>query len=175
MIAMVGKARPVDPEERAEYYRKAKSAILEEYKKTRNVRKAARAGGFDPTSIYRFCREDPEFKKAWDDGVSVAKEYRADEIREEMFRRGVKGVMVPVVSGGKIVTRVREYSDMLLARLAPMYCPEAKEKIDVTANFSKDDDLDLSKLSNDELATMIALKEKARRDKSEGAEHGDRG
>jgi alpha-galactosidase/6-phospho-beta-glucosidase family protein len=56
------------------------------------------------------ARKDEDFAAAWDEIENET----TDAMEREAYRRGVEGVVEPVVSAGKHVTDVRKYSDTLL-------------------------------------------------------------
>jgi hypothetical protein len=56
------------------------------------------------------ARRDEAFAAAWDEIENKT----TDAMEREAYRRGVEGVVEPVVSAGRHVTNVRKYSDTLL-------------------------------------------------------------
>jgi hypothetical protein len=64
----------------------------------------------------------------WDDAIEAG----ADVLEAEAWRRAVEGVERPIVSGGKVVTTVREYSDTLLIFLLKGRRPEKYARFEVS-------------------------------------------
>ena len=63
---------------------------------------------------YKERDADPEFAKAWDEALDIARY----TVEAELHRRGVEGYDRPVYQGGKEVGSIKEYSDaLLLARI----------------------------------------------------------
>ncbi len=77
-------------------------------------------------TFYREREADPEFAKAWDEALDLARA----SIEYELHRRAVEGVEKPVFYLGKEIGSVTEYSDsLLLARirkLDPEYRPQQR-------------------------------------------------
>lgn len=77
---------------------------------TGNVTVAAQALGIGRRTIYDHTREDKEFAGRMDEAVQEA----ADRLEGEARRRAMEGIDEPVYQSGKLVGRVRKYSDTLL-------------------------------------------------------------
>ncbi len=97
----------------------AQTRFLAEFAQCGNVRRAAVAAGVGRRTVYRWL-EQPRFKTLYDEAHDEA----LDLLEEEARRRAVEGVLEPVVSGGKIVGRVRKYSDNLLTTLLKAKRPD---------------------------------------------------
>ncbi len=113
-------ARPIDARRRAKF--------LEELAKHGIVGEAAKRASLHShhgciQTFYDERKKDPEFAKAWDEALLLAR-YSAER---ELHRRAVEGVDEPVFQGGKQVGKIKKYSDtLLLARmrkLDPGYRP----------------------------------------------------
>ena len=61
-------------------------------------------------TLYRWLKEDPEFREAFE----KSREEAAQLVEDEAARRAYEGVERPVYQGGEEVDAVREYSDTLL-------------------------------------------------------------
>jgi hypothetical protein len=79
------------------------------------------------TRVYELRKRDAGFAAAWDE----AEERAADALEAEAWRRGVDGVVEPLVSAGKVVRdddgqplAIRRYSDHLLLALLKARRPE---------------------------------------------------
>lgn len=66
--------------------------------------------GIARSSFYKWLREDEQFAEMY----QMALEDRADVVRDEVFRRGVKGWLEPVYQGGERVGTIRKFSDKAL-------------------------------------------------------------
>ena len=55
-----------------------------------------------------------------------------DTLEDEARRRAFEGVRTPIVSGGKIVTHVRKYSDFLMGLMLKAHRPKYKERHEIT-------------------------------------------
>jgi hypothetical protein len=94
----------------------------------RTVTDAAKVAGATREGFRLIRKRDQVFAEAWDD----AYEQGADLLEGEALRRAVEGVERPIVSGGKVVTTVREYSDKLLILLLKGRRPEKYAHFEVT-------------------------------------------
>lgn len=72
--------------------------------------KAARQTGINYNRWYRERKENPHFAKRWDRAVEAG----VTTLEDAAQKRAVRGVLKPMVSNGRIITYVREYSDGLL-------------------------------------------------------------
>jgi hypothetical protein len=87
-----------------------KEKFLELLGQTGNATAAAEAIGLNRCTPYKWREKDEAFAAAWD----AASEEAADRLEKEAWRRAVEGTEKPVYQGGKLVGKVREYSDTLL-------------------------------------------------------------
>jgi len=97
------------------------AAFLAAFVELGNEIGACRAIQIDPGTIDWWEEHDTDFSFRY----ARAKAERNDVIRGEMYRRAIKGVPEPVVSGGKVMTNadgsvmtVQKYSDALIGKLA---------------------------------------------------------
>jgi hypothetical protein len=103
-----------------------KAAFLEAFAQTGVIRWAAATVPVDRHAVYDWCRDDPEFKVAFD----AAEEDSADRLEQEAFRRSHDGVEKYVVSHGSVVhfdgkpLIERTYSDQLMMFLLKARRPE---------------------------------------------------
>ncbi len=90
-----------------------------------------RAARVSPHTVYRWREEDQA------DGYTAEEfsllerqivEEFADRLEEEAERRAVQGVVEPVYQGGKLVGKVRKYSDTMLAMLLNGARPEKYQR-----------------------------------------------
>ena len=84
--------------------------FLEALADTCNVREACKAAGIARNSAYLWRRDEPDFRKKWEEAVEVG----ADALEEEAVRRAREGVDEAVYYKGDICGTVRKYSDTLL-------------------------------------------------------------
>jgi hypothetical protein len=75
-----------------------------------NVSRACKTAKVGRQTAYDKKAADPEFSARWDEAQVIADELMEGEAR----RRAVEGVLKPVYQSGKLVGKVREYSDSLL-------------------------------------------------------------
>lgn len=87
-----------------------KPRFLAAFAETRLVSKACDQVGIGRTTAYEARDADPDFAAAWED----VEQRMIEEMEREAYRRAVEGVSKPLVSAGKHVTDVTEYSDGLL-------------------------------------------------------------
>ncbi len=164
-----------------------RAAFLSAYSQVGNVSAAARIAGCSRTQHYVWLHEDPEYETAF----RVAHEEAVDLLEAEARRRAFEGVEEPVVYQGALsylpLTRngqvvldkarqpvlsdtpltIRRYSDTLLIFLLKgarpvKYAKFEGEPADPAATLlARRGELDLTKLTDDELAILRALREKA--------------
>jgi hypothetical protein len=87
---------------------------------TGNVSMAAQAAGIVKQTHYNWIMRDPEYAKQ----VEMAKEYAADIMEAEAWRRAIAGVTKPIMRGDKVVGEDRVFSDQLLMFLLKGARPE---------------------------------------------------
>lgn len=125
--------RPRDPALRQEMRREVMVAFLAAYEAIGNGRDAAKEVGYDVATFYKWKYQDPQFEAEWNEVVKVVNDRRSDEIRAELHRRGIEGVLEPVFfKGQRTGHHIRRYSDQCLIMMAKMRCPEAREHVDVS-------------------------------------------
>ncbi len=86
-----------------------KPAWLKAFRELGMVTAACRATNVGRQTVYE-ARKDETFAAAWDE----IEQESTEAMEREAYRRGMEGVVEPVVSGGKHVTDVTKYSDTLL-------------------------------------------------------------
>lgn len=110
---------------RTELTAKKKTLFLQGLKDSAgNVTSACAKAAVSRQTPYDWREADKGFAENWDailEGATEAAE-------QELFRRAVKGVLKPIYQSGKLVGRVREYSDtclifLLKARRPKVYNP----------------------------------------------------
>jgi hypothetical protein len=102
----------------------AKQVFLADYAKYGNVGHACDKARIHRSTFYRWQEHEETFGIAF----GQAKADYDDVLRQEIHRRAHDGVLEPVVSAGKLVARVRKYSDTLLIFQAKSRMPEYREK-----------------------------------------------
>jgi len=136
-----------------------REAFLAAYAEVGTITHAAELAGVTRNSHYDWMN-DPEYVQRFREAEKQACEVLEKEIR----RRAVEGVDEPVFHKGEQCGTVRKYSDTLLIFAAKGAMPEkyrenAKLEIDLKANITGQ--VDLAKLSADELATLETMLTKA--------------
>lgn len=114
------KRTPKKRKKRLEKDRDWKPAFIAELAARGNVCEACRKAKVGRTTAYQARGSDAAFDAAWKESVEVAVEWMEAEAR----RRAVDGTLKPVYQGGKLVGKVREYSDTLLIFLLKAHKPE---------------------------------------------------
>lgn len=131
--------------------------FLEEFAKCANLSFAAKSAGVDRALHYRWL-EDPEYVAAFEEAHKQA----CDAIDQEIYRRGVTGVLEPVFHMGKEVAQIRKYDTTLLIFLAKGLMPEKyrdnfKGEIVTQGTVKVQHNIDLSKLTDEQLSQLEAL------------------
>lgn len=151
--------------------------FLERLSETGNVTASARHAGISRTAVYHWLDRDPEFYNAFVEAERLGLMALEDEAR----RRGMLGVDEPVVHKGELMhhdevdpetgetrrvpTTLRRYSDTLLIFMLKGAFPEKyKDRVGVehSGRMEVGNDLDLSRLADDELIELRRLLDKAR-------------
>lgn len=94
--------------------------FLKALAETGNVSAAAKLAGVARQTAYEAKELRPEFAARWDDALEEA----CDALELEARRRAKDGAEKPVFYLGREVSRVREYSDVLLIFLLKAHRPE---------------------------------------------------
>lgn len=134
-----------------------KKRFLEEFAKCANLSTAAKIAGVDRNIHYKWL-EDPEYVAAFD----IAHKEACDAIDQEIYRRGAKGFLEPVFYQGKKVSDVRRYDSTLLIFFAKGLMPDKyrenfKGDINLKADVTANHNLDLTRLTNEQLEALDAL------------------
>jgi hypothetical protein len=98
------------------------ACFLEVLATSSNVAEATRTSGLSETSIYRRRHSSPAFRAAWDDALGEG----YVRLEAMMLQRGLCGVEKDVWHGGKIVGKMREYSDRLGLALLTRHRPTVR-------------------------------------------------
>lgn len=97
-----------------------KARFIDAFREHRKVTVAMSVSGVSRSALYEARHTDTDFGAAW---LEVEEEI-VEELEAEAYRRAVTGVQKPLVSAGKYVTDVTEYSDSLLTLLLRARRPE---------------------------------------------------
>jgi hypothetical protein len=100
---------------------KRRRDFLKAYAETLNITEAARRVDRDPDTHDYWLQTDPDYVECFE----AVKVIAVQSLEDEAVRRAKEGYVVPVVSGGKIVTYARKYSDALLIKLLQRFNPKA--------------------------------------------------
>jgi hypothetical protein len=144
---------PLTPEEHAI----AQEEFLAEYAIHGNVQAGCNKAGVSRNSVYRWLEKDETFSLRYEQ----AKVAYCDLLRQEINRRGARGVLKPVYYQGEKVGTIREYSDTLLIFQAKAKMPEYRDKVQVEQTGG----IDVRTL-----ATLRAVVERAFPDDADAAE-----
>ena len=138
--------------------------FLDAYAEQANVMVAAKMAGIHRTTVYVWLETDEDFSFAY----NQAKEDAKDTLRAEIYRRGKEGWDEPVYQMGYLAGKVRKYSDTLLIFHAKMLMAEYRDKqqLEVTGKDGGPIQVNHSKLSDEELATLEDMWKKANDSKS---------
>lgn len=130
----------------------ARQRFLMALREVPNVSRAARAAGVSPSTVYAARAEDEAFASAWHDAL----EEGVDRMEEEAHRRAFLGYPGrPVVSEGRVVREVTEYSDGLATLLLKAHRPgKYREQATVQASLTLD-----SEKAAERIAALLRLAE----------------
>ena len=111
-----------------------KARFLSYYARTGRKMASARASGVTYAYLQQQIKENPEFAEL----VKEARQEFLESLEREAFRRGVEGVLHPIIGGKdpEIVTYVRKYSDRLLEMMLRKADPKGygNKQITIDAN-----------------------------------------
>lgn len=99
---------------------KAREDWLEQFEKLGTVMRACKAAKVGRSTVYEWKQKFEEFALGWAD----IEEATTEAMEREAYRRAVEGTVKPLVSAGKHVTNVTEYSDTLLIFMLKSRRPE---------------------------------------------------
>jgi hypothetical protein len=125
------------------------------------IDKAAKAAKIDRSLHYRWLKEDADYPAAF----RVASDHAAQTLEDEATRRANEGVLEPKFYQGEKCGSIRRYSDGLMQFLLSGLRPEkyGRRSLEVSGPAGgpivvKNEAL--AKLSDDELAALLALAQK---------------
>jgi hypothetical protein len=101
---------------------------------TGRKRKSARLALIEPWSLWAYRSRNEDLKTREAEALAFYEESIAEDVEDEMQRRGIEGVDEPVFYEGKACGVKRVYSDKLLAMLAKRHIPEYREHITADVN-----------------------------------------
>lgn len=117
-----------DTASRARNERWSREGFLVAFEATLMVSTACQLVGIHRSTVYAERDRNDAFAKAW----AEVEENVIERLEAEAYRRAVDGVTRPLVSAGKHVTDVTEYSDSLLMFLLKARKPHMyRERVDV--------------------------------------------
>lgn len=94
--------------------------FLDKFCDLANISKAAKAVKIGRQTVYDWIENSPDFKVEFDKACKVA----LGVLEDEATRRAVEGTQRPVFQNGKMVGKVKEYSDTLMIVLLKARAPE---------------------------------------------------
>lgn len=138
---MVKRAAPVGKPARARRVRhdgwtpERRTVFLETLAATCSMTESARRAGKALSGVYQLRDRDPEF------AAQMAKAFERSTLALEaiLLERVVNGVEKPIVSGGKVVMTVRQYSDRMAMYLLSARKPEVYGRLRETRERLRDD------------------------------------
>lgn len=134
------------------------SAFLSMLSLTGSPKQSALRLGLDRVRLYHLRDTDKEFGERWNQAIAESQLAMEDEA----YRRAVLGYTEPVFQGGVLVGHVQKYSDGLLQFLLKAHNPQKySEKLQVNSTTTVKHEMDLSQLSEEELANLEKLLTKA--------------
>lgn len=125
------------------------SLYLKVYAKTGNHVLAGEVTGIKKNRVMDRARRDPWFNEQ----LNEARQLSVERLEGEAYRRAVIGVDEPLYYQGEIFGTVKKYSDKLLLKLLEVNDERYSPKLNLNVNRP----MDLSKLSDSELATLERL------------------
>lgn len=143
---------------KTEFDTEAKRAFLAAFRELGTITAACRQVGVGRTTAFRHRQQDEDFALAW----AEIDEEVVERMEREAFRRAVEGTTKPLVSAGRHVTDVTEYSDSLLQFLLKGRRPERYRdnvKVEHSGRIVQRTELDLSKLTDEQLAQLEAIRD----------------
>ncbi len=91
------------------HLQRTREKVIQEFRRVGRVDLACSAAGVDRTSHYVWLKNDPEYRKSFDE----AREEVSGLLEDEAVRRAYHGTVKPMSIGGKMVM-VTEFNDQLL-------------------------------------------------------------
>lgn len=140
---------------------KKKDIFLKSLAENGVVRYACEDADTTQVTAYAHRKTDPIFAAAWAEAVDGA----VQRLEQEAFRRAADGVEEPVFYKGFECGKIRKYSDVLLMFLLKANRPEKyrdRFDVNVSGNVNHNHRLDMSALSDKDLAALENLTDKAR-------------
>lgn len=141
---------------RARTERWSRQAFLDAFEELGMVTAACKEVGLSRQVVYNERQRNEEFATAWAD----VEERLVERMEREAYRRAVEGVEKPLVSAGKLVTTVTEFSDGLLQFLLKARRPERYRenvKVEHAGRVTSRVELDLSRLTDEQLAQLHGI------------------
>lgn len=132
--------------------RTKKAEFLNQFSMNGNITKSAEYVGIERSSHYRWMKEDPEYRALY----AEAEDQFADNLEAEARRRAFEGYEEDVYYQGDIVGQQRKFSDTLLIFLLKGAKPQKyKDRVEQETTHKGGLDLELRKLTTDELKDML--------------------
>ena len=92
------------------HLQRTREKVIKEFRRVGRVDLACAAAGVDRTTHYWWMKNDPEYRKSFEE----AREEACGLLEDEAVRRAYKGTLRPQAIGGGKVMMVTEFSDQLL-------------------------------------------------------------
>ena len=97
---------------------RTREKVIQEFRRVGRVDLACAAAGVDRTTHYGWMKNDPEYRKSFEE----AREEACGLLEDEAVRRAYQGTLRPQAMGGGKVSLVSEFSDQLLMFLLKCKC-----------------------------------------------------
>lgn len=147
--------------------KKKKKEFLAKLEVTASITRACKLSKIPRRTIYTWIELDPDFAVA----IEASKEIAVEALQDEAIRRAFEGVVKPVYQGGKLVGKIREYSDTLMVLLLKGNMPDKyKERFSgelsgkgggpIKTHVTKDD-IDYDSLPTEVLDAILNARKKS--------------
>lgn len=104
--------------------------FLEVFVNTASVKDSAKAAGISRNAHYNWLDYDEDYAKAF----KIAENRSRRVFLDEAVRRGVSGVDEPVYHKGRVVGRIRKYSDSCLLAVLKAKDPDFRDSLKLTGS-----------------------------------------
>lgn len=142
---------------RTKFTSQARAKFLAVLSKGGSITAAAAKAGMSRRGCYDWRDNDAAFAQAWED----AYEEGSDRLEDEAMRRARDGTLKPVYQQGKMVGKVREYSDHLMNTMLKARRPERFKERVAAEHTGKGggpiQTMDLTKLNDEQLDRLADL------------------
>lgn len=100
--------------------KKRKKDFLQKLEVTASITRACKLSKVPRRTVYDWIDDDPEFVIALEESKKIA----IEALQDEAVRRAFEGTVKPVFHQGKVVGKIKEYSDTLMVLLLKGNMPD---------------------------------------------------